>query len=222
MVKEYSKRFLFCMFSLALYGFGSFLGVKAGVAGTNAWSTLSLGISEMFGVSFGTGTFLISLLIIVVDLLGRGKLGFGTFMNVILIPVFSDLYIAAFSFIPNASNAISGALCTLAGQVVISFATILYMSPALGCGPRDTLMIIIGKKFPRAPIGTVKFCIEIAVLLVGFLMGAPFGIGTVLVLVLQASIFQLACKIARYEPRSVAHEDVLETCRRLAGKLTKE
>ena len=55
-------------------------------------------------------------------------------------------------------------------------------------------------------------------LLAGLLLGAPFGLGTVLVMVLQASIFQLACKITRYEPRSVTHENILDTCRGLLGK----
>lgn len=213
---SYLKRFLFCSLSLALYGFGSFLGVKAGVAGTNAWSTLALGISGLFSLSFGTATLLISVVILLIDFAGKGKLGFGTVLNALLIPFFSDLFIALFSFLPSATDPFLGALCSLAGQIIISFATILYMLPALGAGPRDTLMIIVGKKFPRAPIGTVKLFLELAVLLVGFLMGAPFGLGTVLVMILQASIFQFACKITRYEPRSVTHEDVADTLRKLA------
>ena len=54
------------------------------------------------------------------------------------------------------------------------------MWPGLGCGPRDTLMVIIGKRFPKAPIGFIKFCMELVVLLIGVLLGAPFGLGTVL------------------------------------------
>jgi len=204
--------------SLALFALANFFGVKAGVAGTNAWNTLSLGISEMFGLSFGSSTFIISAIIILIDLLGKGKLGIGSILNALLVPVFSDMYLSLLHFMPEASGAVLGAVYTLLGQVILSFATILYMSPSLGCGPRDTLMIIIGKKMPKAPIGTVKFCLEIAVLLVGFLMGAPFGIGTVLVMLLQASIFQFACKVTRYEPRDVKHEDVLDTWRRITGK----
>lgn len=215
MLKAYGKRFLFCTLSLALYGFGNFLGVKAGAAGTNAWNTLALGFSENFAMSFGSATLLISAVIIVIDLVGKGKLGFGTILNVLLIPFFSDLFLAVFETVPTASGPVAGAICTLLGQVVISFAAILYMKPALGCGPRDTLMILIGMRFPKAPIGAVKFGLEMAVLLVGVLMGAPLGLGTVLVLVLQASIFQLACKITRYEPRKVVHESVFDTCRRM-------
>lgn len=218
MPQPYWKRFLFCSLSLALYGFGAFLGVKAGSAGTNAWSTLALGVSAMSGISFGSATLLISLVIIVIDLLGKGKLGFGTILNALLVSLFSDLFIALFSFLPNASNPFLGAACSIGGQIVTSFATVLYMTPALGAGPRDTLMIIVGRKFPQIPIGTVKLCLELAVLLVGFLMGAPFGLGTVLVMVLQASIFQLVCKITRFEPRSVVHEDVFDTLRNLSKK----
>ncbi|MBQ7785997.1 MAG: hypothetical protein IJ381_07620 [Clostridia bacterium] len=218
MKTQYIKRFFFCIMSLMLFAFGNVFGVKAAMAGTNAWNTLSLGISSSTGISFGTATFLISLVIIVIDLLGKGKLGFGTVLNAVLIPVFSDAFLSLLSWIPPAANPVWGAAYTLAGQTIISFATVFYMLPALGCGPRDTLMIIIGRRFPRAPIGVVKFCLEAGALAFGFLMGAPFGIGTVLVMLLQASLFQLACRAVQYEPRSVSHEDILCTFKKLTGK----
>lgn len=217
-MKAYCKRFLFCILSLVLYGFGCFLGVKAGDAGTNAWSTLALGVSDISGMTYGTATFLIGLVIIGIDFLGKGKIGFGTLLNASLVPFFSDIFLALTASLPEPSGMLGGALCSLAGQVVISFATILYLQPMLGAGPRDTLMLIIGKKLPKLPIGTVKLGIEVMALLAGLLLGAPFGLGTVLVMVLQASIFQLACKITRYEPRSVTHENILDTCRGLLGK----
>ncbi len=217
-MKAYCKRFLFCILSLVLYGFGCFLGVKAGAAGTNAWSTLALGLADVSRMTYGTATFLIGVVIIGIDFLGKGKIGFGTLLNATLVPIFSDIFLACFSFLPNPSNMISGALCSLAGQVVISFATILYLQPQLGAGPRDTLMIIVGKKMPKVPIGTVKLGLEAMALLGGLLLGAPFGLGTVLVMVLQASIFQLACRITRYEPRSVSHENILDTCRGILSK----
>ena len=218
MIKSYFKRIVICIFSLAMFGFGSFLGVKAGNAGTNAWNTLSLGMNDLLGISFGTATLLVSILIIAIDLLGKGKLGVGSILNALLIPFFSDLFLNLLHFVPEASNPVLGAVLSLSGQVVVSFATVFYMLPGLGCGPRDTLMILIGKHFPKVPIGTFKFAIEAVALLAGALMGAPFGLGTILVMVLQASIFQLACKVLRYEPRAVHHEDIPETLRNLLRK----
>ena len=216
LLTEYLKRLALCLAGLALYGLGNACGVMAGAAGTNAWSTLAIGIAGRFSLSFGRATFLISLVIIVIAILGKGKIGFATILNILMIPVFSDLWIALLGPLPI-SGVWAGVLCTLVGQVIVSIATILYMSAALGCGPRDTLMVILGKKLPRIPIGAVKFGLEVAVLLFGVLLGAPFGLGTVLVMALQASIFQLCCRLFRFEPRSLVHEDVPDTVRRIGA-----
>lgn len=217
MYKEYFKRFSLCLLGLMLYGLGNTMGVKAGEAGTNAWSSLSLGVANISGLSFGTATLLISAVVITIDILGKGELGCGMILNTLFIPVFSDMFLAIFSGIPNASNMFGGVILTLLAQVVIAFATVLYLLPCLGAGPRDTLLVIIGRKIPKAPIGAVKFGIEMCVLLVGFLLGAPFGLGTVLILILQASIFQSVCKLCRFEIRSVKHESIATTFKRLMG-----
>ena len=212
--KEYLRRVSLCMSGLLLYGLGNVFSVAAGSAGTNAWNTLALGLGVQTGMRFGTATFCISLAIVVFDFLGKGKLGLGTLLNMTVIPVVSEWLMQLLFFIPTAPNAFVGACYTLLSQVIMAFATILYMYPGLGCGPRDTMMVLIGRKFPRMPIGSIKFCIELAALGVGVLLGAPFGIGSVLAMALQASIFQLACKLVHYEPRSVVHEDLLDTWRR--------
>ena len=215
MLKEYIRRFSVCIAGLALYGLGNAFGVFAGSAGTNAWNTLSIGVSDRLGISFGTASFLISLVIILIDLIGKGKIGFGTILNVFIISVFSDLWIRLLAILPAPTGIAVGVLCTLLGQIIISIATIIYMRAELGCGPRDTLMVLVGIRFPRSPIGVVKFAIEVIVLLVGVLLGAPFGLGTVLVMALQASLFQLCCRLFRFEPRTLVHEDVLDTLRRI-------
>ena len=217
MRKEYIRRFLLCALGLACFSVGNVFGVHAGSAGTNAWNTLALGISGTTSLSFGTVTLLISVLVIVIDIIFKGRIGFGTLMNALLISWFSDLLLGIFDFLPYAQNQFIGAALTIIGQTIISFSTILYMWPGLGCGPRDTLMVIIGKRFPKAPIGFIKFCMELVVLLIGVLLGAPFGLGTVLIMALQATIFQFASRICHYDPRNFVHEDILDTIRRITG-----
>ena len=215
MVKEYSKRVLICMTGLLLCGLASALGVLAGDVGTSAWSTLAMGLQRLTHQSFGTCTFLVSLTIVIIDLLGRGKLGFGSLLNIIFVAYFSDFFLQHLTFLPTAEGQVLGMIYTLSGQVLTAFAVLLYMVPALGCGPRDTLMVLIGKKVPKVPIGTVRFCIEVVAMVVGVLLGAPFGLGSVLVTALQASIFQFACQVTKIEPRNIAHEDFAATIRRL-------
>ena len=218
MIREYTKRFALCMTGLFCYSFGNVFSVKAGDVGTNAWNTLAMGISETAGVTFGTATMLISCVIILIDIVGRGKLGFGSLLNFIFIPLFSDLCLVWFDFVPAAPNMVWGMVYTLCTQLWLSFALVLYMKPALGCGPRDTLMVILGRKMPKVPIGAVKFILEAAALAAGTLLGAPFGLGSVLVLVLQASMFQFACWVCRYEPRAVEHENFTDTIKRWTKK----
>ena len=215
MIKEYLKRFFICALGLACFAIGNVFGIHAGSAGTNAWNTLALGISGQTSLSFGTVTLLISGLVVLIDIIFKGRIGFGTLMNAILISWFSDLFLAVFHFLPTAQNQLIGAALTIIGQTIISFSTILYMSAGLGCGPRDTLMVIIGNRFSKAPIGFIKFCMELIVMLIGVLLGAPFGLGTVLIMALQASIFQIACRVCRYDPRNHFHEDIFDTIRRI-------
>ena len=213
--RQYISRFIICMIGLTLYALGTYFGVVAGAAGTNGWNTLALGLSNCTGMSFGRGVFTVSAAILIIDFMGKGKLGVGTFLNALYIPWMSDVFLETLSFVPDPPNILVGTLYTLLGQMIIAFATVIYMKPGLGAGPRDTLMVITGKIVPKVPIGAVKFVLEIAALLAGVLMGAVFGIGTVLVIALQASFFQFACKVCRFEPRDVVNEDLADTWRKI-------
>ena len=218
MLKDYAKRLLVCLCGLALYALGNYFGVLAGSAGTNGWNTMALGLSNVTGMTFGTGVFTIGIALLVIDYLGKGKLGVGTFLNVFLISWLSDVFLRVLTFIPDPPNTAVGVFYALLGQMIIAFATVLYMRPGLGAGPRDTLMVIVSKALPRMPVGLVKFIIEMAALGAGILMGAPFGIGTVLVIALQASFFQFACWVCKFVPREVINEDLADTWRRLRGR----
>ena len=213
--KEYAKRFFLCAFALFICALGTSLGVKAGSAGTNAWPTLSVGVAGKLGTSFGVANMGIGIIIIVIDFLCKGKIGFGSLMNFVLLSMFADLWLAVLKHFPDPGSQFTGVLCSLLGQTIVSFASVGYMRPALGAGPRDTLLVVIGKKFPRYPIGLVKFAMEMFVLFAGVALGAPFGLGTVLVIALQATIFQFACRVCRFDPRSVKNEDFADTIRRL-------
>ena len=219
MVKEYFSRIAICVTGLALYALGNYFGVLAGSAGTNGWNTMALGLSNATCMSFGTSVFAISAAILIIDFLGKGKLGIGTFLNAFLIAVLSDFFLNILTFIPAPPNMFVGVLYTLFGQLIIAFATVVYMKPGLGAGPRDTLMVITGKLIPNLPVGLFKFVLEIMALAAGILMGADFGIGTVLVIALQASFFQFACYVCRFEPRDVRNEDLIDTWNRMkSGK----
>ncbi|MBQ6622383.1 MAG: hypothetical protein IJH75_06075 [Mogibacterium sp.] len=129
--------------------------------------------------------------------------------------LFADVWLRILWFIPDATNQFMGLCYSLLCQIIMAFSIIIYMKPGLGAGPRDTLMVILGNRFPNAPIGAARFGLEMCAMIIGILMGASFGLGTVAAIALQASLLQMACRICRFEPRDVVHEDIRDTLERM-------
>ena len=152
-IKGYLLRILFCSAALALYGFSNLIGVKAGGAGTNAWNTLALGISGKSGLSFGTATFMVSLVIIIIDIVGKGQLGLGTVLNIILIPVFSDLFLILFSWLPTAS----GVITAVRPRITSTFKILLPRTfpTAISALPLTAAEILIAASGELVPIATI-------------------------------------------------------------------
>lgn len=214
MVKEYVRRFLICIPGLLLCGIGYYFTIQAVSIGIGAWETLQTGLSMRTGISYGNCTVMVSFLVILIDVFLKGKLGFGTFMNAVLIGKTVDLIKACFDFLPPAHSLPQGLLYLLAGQVIVAAGTVLYMKAALGCGPRDTLMVELGRRFPKANIGLVRFFIDISVFFCGALLGAPYGWGTVFAISCNSFILQGVFKLLRFESRNLQHESLADTFRR--------
>lgn len=54
------------------------------------------------------------------------------------------------------------------------------MSPNIGAGPRDSLMLVFVEKFGGS-IKRIRTIIEVAVAAIGWLLGGPVGVGTVII-----------------------------------------
>jgi uncharacterized membrane protein YczE len=65
------------------------------------------------------------------------------------------------------------------GVVVVGLGTAFYITPRLGAGPRDALMLRL-HTLTKVRISIVRATIECAVLLVGFFLGGTVGIGTLI------------------------------------------
>ena len=108
MAKEYFRRIAVCFVGLIFYGLGNACGVMAGSVGTNAWNTLSIGLADSLGWSFGAANFCISLIVIVAVIIGKGKIGIGTILNIVVISLFSELWIGLLRLLPASDSRILG------------------------------------------------------------------------------------------------------------------
>ena len=213
MIKEYTGRTIRLIFGLVLYGLGSYMSIQANV-GLAPWDAFSMGISYKTGIMYGNVVVYTGFLIIIIDFLLKEKIGFGTIINAILIGKVVDLcnYLG---LLPMLDNFAAGVAMLFAGQVVICLGSYFYIGAAMGCGPRDALMVAMGKRFSRLPIGLVRGILEGTVLLLGWLMGAKVGIGTIIAVFGIGTIMEYTFRILKFDVKGVRHENFADTVRRI-------
>ena len=201
---------------LAVFAFGVHLTIFANI-GLAPWDCLGMGISYHTPLNYGLSMTTIAVLVLCIDLLLRERIGFGTIIDALitgnLVQLFNDL-----NPLPLNEGLWSGVLIMLLGFVFMALGMWIYMSAAQCCGPRDSLLVGLGKRMPRVPIGVVEILLWACVLLAGWLLGGPVGVRTVVSTLGAGLMMQLVYNIIRFEPRRVVHRDVLQTAREMAGK----
>ena len=207
MIKEILKS----AFGLFIFAVGVYLTIQANI-GLAPWDCLSMGVSARVGYSYGIVHTAISILILVIDILLKEKIGYGTILDALLVGNYVD-WIGYFKLVPVSESVPVSCIMVIAGLFIMGYGQYFYMGAAQGCGLRDSLLIALGKRFPKTPIGVVQTVMVGIALLIGWLLGGPVGIGTVISVFGMGTALQIVCKIMHFEPRDVVHKNVLETNR---------
>lgn len=168
---------------------GVSMTIKGQRLGISPWDVLHVGLYKNFGLSIGTWGILTGLIIVVCTALVLRQLPkLGTILNMILIGLFIDLFNW---LLPDIISTVGQVTIYVLGVVVIAYGVGVYVCPNMGAGPRDSLMLLFVEKF-NLSIRTVRTIIEITVGVVGWLLGGPVGIGTVLIALFTGQIIQFA------------------------------
>ncbi len=215
MAAEYTKKAFRLLLGISLAALGCLLGIQANI-GLAPWEAFSIGISYKTGLSYGDVVVLTGLVILLIDFALKEKLGFGTIFNTLMLGKFTDL-IAMTGLVPQMQGLLPGVVMMLAGQVCLSVGSYFYIGAALGCGPRDALMVALCKRLHRLPIGVVRGIIEGGVLLAGWLLGAKVGLGTVISVFGIGFVLQFTFKLLRFEVKELRHESVSQTVARVSA-----
>lgn len=210
------KDFLLASAGLMLYGVATYLMIQSGI-GISPWDALNQGLSQSIGIRYGDASILISALVLLVDVLMREKIGIGMFLDSILVGKTVDL-LNWLNVIPVQQGVAAGIPMLLTGLMIGGFALAIYMNAALGCGPRDSMLVGFSRRLPKVPIGVVSIGIFLVVSVAGFLMGGPLGVGTILCVLLQGPIMQLCFAIVRFDPKGVTHQDIFTSFKILFKK----
>lgn len=201
---------------LLVFAFGVHLTIFANI-GLAPWDCLGMGVAKHTPLNYGLSMTTIAVVVLCVDLLLRERIGFGTIIDALLTGNFVQMY-NDLNPLPQNRSLPLGVVLMLVGFVFMALGMWIYMSAGQCCGPRDALLVGLGKRLPRVPIGLVEILLWAAVLLAGWLLGGPVGIGTVISTFGAGLVMQLVYTLVRFEPRSVVHRDVVETVREIAKR----
>ena len=194
---------------LCVFAFGVHLTIYADI-GLSPWDCLGMGISFHTPLNYGLSMMSVAVIVLVIDLFMKERIGFGTIIDTLFtsncVQFFNDIN----PFGPNESM-FWGVVIMLAGFAFMALGMMIYMQGGQGCGPRDALLVGIGKRMPGVPVGIVEIILWGAVLIGGWLLDGPVGVGTLLSVFGAGLVMQVVYYVLRFEPREIKHKSFGET-----------
>jgi uncharacterized membrane protein YczE len=169
------RRLVQLFVGLSVFGLSMAMLIQAG-RGMIPWDVLHYGLAEHLPLSFGTIVIVVALAVLLLWIPLREMPGLGTLSNAIWVGIAADF---SLSVLPAPEDLPWQLLLMTVGIVLNAAATAMYIGAQLGPGPRDGLMTGLARISPLS-LRVIRTGIEIAVVLIGWLLGGVVGVGTVL------------------------------------------
>jgi uncharacterized membrane protein YczE len=160
---------------LWIFGIGEALLV-ASELGNSPWTVLAEGVSKHTPLSIGGATLAIGAAVLLCWIPLSEKPGLGTVLNSIVIGISIDVTL---ELLPTLHALGTRWVSLLAGIAVVGLGSGLYLTAALGPGPRDGLMTGLHAR-NGWPLAAVRTGIELTAVTAGFLLGGTVGVGSLL------------------------------------------
>lgn len=147
--------------------------------GTDPYSAMNLGFTNIFPLSYGTMQLAVNLVLLLFQLrFAKKTMGVGSFINLILLAYMSDYFLYVLKTVPiNYELLEIRILLLLISLICLTFAISLYTISDLGIAPYDCLSVFMsekwGIKYHWCRIMTDSTCIAFA-----FMLDSEIGIIT--------------------------------------------
>lgn len=178
MKKALAWRWIFYFTGLLVVALGITMTIKGQKLGIGPWDVLHVGLYRHFGLTIGTWGIITGFVIVLATAAVLRKWPkIGTWLNMLLLGIFIDLFNW---LLPEFTTFGAQMVIFMLGVIVMGYGSGIYISPNIGAGPRDSLMLVLVEK-TGASVKKVRTTIEVFVAIIGWLFGGPIGIGTVLI-----------------------------------------
>jgi uncharacterized membrane protein YczE len=187
-------------FGLFLFAAGMVTNLYSGL-GMSPWGVFHVGISETSGLTLGQVTQIVGLAVLLLGWTLGFPPGFGTVMNMFFVGWFTDRVIE-WGLVPKPTDPLEQVMLLLLSVVLIGVGSLFYLRVQLGAGPRDGLMVGLVRRLDKQ-VWLVRGIIEVVVLVFGYLLGGPVGVGTIVTALTIGYSVQFAFRIGKYEGKSL-------------------
>lgn len=179
------------------------LGIVANLysnLGTSPWSLFHVGLTNITGLTLGQITQIVGAIIIIISWKLGNPPGFGTIANMIFIGFFIDQIIFA-HIIPFQTQLVWQIVQLVSSILIISLGALFYLRTQLGAGPRDGLMVVLTRILDK-PVSYVRVPMDIVVSIMGYFLGGPLGLGTILTALGLGYSMQFFFRIGKFDSKS--------------------
>ena len=194
--RTFARDLLVIQFGFLLYGLAIALIIRASL-GTGTWVVLEVALAGILGIKIGTMTVYMGFTVLLIVLVLRERVGWGTLGNILSIGPWLNLCL---EFIPTVKdNFVLQVGMFLTGVLIQGIASAIYIGVDAGAGPRDSLMLAVHRTTGLS-IRVARGAVEILVVSIGWLLGGPAGFGTVAFALLIGPSVQWAFKLFNVQP----------------------
>ncbi len=202
--KTFPRDFLIAQLGYAIYGLSIALIIQAGL-GTGPWAVLAVALADILGTSPGMMLIATGVVVLFGALLLKEKIGWATLGNILFIGPWTDLFLFLLpSLEGNLWVQIPGMLIAV---ILSGIATAVYISVDGGAGPRDSLMLAVSRTTGQS-VQLSRGVIEVLVVILGWILKGPVGVGTLAFALLIGPLVQVFFKLFKVKPNSEDPERV--------------
>ena len=194
--RTFPRDFLRIQVGFFLFGISIALMIRGNI-GTSAWAVLEVALSKILHITPGTMTVIMGFMVLSGALIMRERIGWGTLANILSIGPWEDFMLARIPSVTNNWMLQYGML--LLAVILMGLASAIYIGVDAGAGPRDSMMLAI-KRTTGMSLRVARGIIEVTVVTIGFLLGGPAGIGTLIYALLVGPSVQWGFKLFHVQP----------------------
>ena len=152
---------------------------RMGNVGVDPFTAMNMGLSELFGIGFGTFQLIMNAIILaVVFFLDRSQIGIGTVINMVAVGYLIEFFLWVLGDTPFLPGVAGMVLHLVLGTLLFTLGVSMYLKTRMGVSPIDAVAPIAVERTGR-PYLVCRLTQDVLVTLIALIAGGPIGIFTV-------------------------------------------